>query len=249
MIANSETNELLKSSYPAQGDAAQSGILGLGYPTLTSAAETGDGNFTNVPYSPIVNTMFNVDTFVPPLNAEFSIALSRDSSGNGNGGALTFGGLPDLADPTINASASFTTAPLQYVSSISSTAFSFYSIYIDNIVVGSSTVEAGAQIIVDSGANVFEASNDTVNLINSYWSPPIADDGSIECDAVLTQPVGVTVGGVTYYIESVDLIGYGLAGDSCYPLVSTTTEDFYSISDPLLRNTVVLYDLEDSVLA
>ncbi|KIW68715.1 hypothetical protein PV04_04639 [Phialophora macrospora] len=234
------------SSFPAQGLAEQSGILGLGFPSLTSAYDTGTGD--SVPYSSIVNTMFNVDTFDPPLAKAFSIALSRDASNNGNGGVLTFGGLPDLTDPTINASSTYTTAPWQYVVSQSATDLSFYSIYVDNLVVGDSTVDAGLQIIVDSGANAFEVPDDTADMINSYWSA-VNDDGTLDCSATLTVPIGVTIGGTTYYIDPVDLIYEDPETGACYTLVGTTTANYYSISDPLLKNVVAVYDWEDEVLA
>jgi hypothetical protein len=193
--------------------------------------------------------MFNVDTFDPPLAKAFSIALSRDASNNGNGGVLTFGGLPDLTDPTINASSTYTTAPWQYVVSQSATDLSFYSIYVDNLVVGNSTVDAGLQIIVDSGANAFEVPDDTADMINSLWTG-VNDDGTLDCtSATLTVPIGVTIGGTTYYIDPVDLIDQDPETGACYTLVSTTTADYYSISDPLLKNVVAVYDWEDELLA
>ncbi len=218
----------------------------MAYPSLTNAKSVATGD--NVPYSPIINTMFN-DVYDPPLAKVFSLALSRDQSNNGNGGVLTFGGLPDLSDPAINASDSYTTAPLQLVTSRSTTEFTFYSVYVDNIVVAGELTNPGLQIIVDSGANVFEVPSATADTINSYWSPAIGSDGSLDCSATLTEWVGVTIGGYTYYIEPIDLVGIDPKSGQCYSLVSTTTEDYYSISDPFLMNVVAVYDWEDSLMA
>jgi hypothetical protein len=221
--------------------------MGLAFPSITSAYSATTGQRQE--YSSVVNTIFNVDTFDPPLAKAFSIALSRDASNNGNGGVLTFGGLPDLTDPAINASDSYTTAPWQYIASLSETEFTQYSILIDNLVVGDSTYDENLQIIVDSGANVFEAPDDTVALINGNWVPPADAYGYLDCGATLSEPVGVTIGGVTYYIDSADLLGLDPSSGKCYSLVFGTSQGFYSISDPLLKNVVALYDWEDQLLA
>jgi len=218
----------------------QSGLLGLGLKQLTSALNITTG--APVLYNPIVSTLFNVDTFDPPLANQFSLTLSRDDSATGNGGVVTFGGIPDLEDPAINGSSTPTSASWQYTNSISTDQFYFYSILVDGFVVGSDTYDPGFQIIIDSGANSFQVPEDTANLINSYWSPPMEPNFTISCDAVLEVPIGVAIGGETYYIESRDLMAPWEG--SCVSLVSSGAEDLFLVGGPLLKNVVALFDFD-----
>jgi len=195
-----------------------------------------------------METIFEIDTFNPPLARQFSLAISRDESGNGNGGVFTIGGIPDLTDPAINASSTYTSAPFQVFPSISSNVYSFYSILVDGIVIGSNTYDQGVQVIIDSGANALDLPQDAADFINSNWSPPPDSNGALPCDAVLTVPVGITIGGATYYIDSQDLIGQ-FEGGVCASLVEAGSDNEYILGDPLLRNTLAVYDWDNQVMS
>jgi hypothetical protein len=218
----------------------------MAFPALTSAFTVAGVAET---YSPIMNTLFEVATFSPPLAKQFSIALSRDDSANGFGGILTLGGIPDLTDPAVNASDSYTFAPWQVVPSRSTTDYTFYSILVDGIVIGSSTVDAGFQILVDSGANSFQVTQATADAINSLWSSVNAD-GSLPCDAFLTEPIGVAIGGATYFIDSADLLHPNPDGTTCHSLVyvGDTENNEFLVGDPLLKNTLAVFDWENQVM-
>jgi aspergillopepsin I len=234
------------SSYPAQGLAEQSGIIGLAFPTLSGINNSTENG---IPYATIMDTFFEVATFTPPLAKQFSLAISRDTSGTGNGGTFTIGGIPSLTDPAVNVSSqTSTSAAFQYITGISTTNYSFYSILIDSFVLGASTLDAGLQVIVDSGANAIEASTATANAINSAWSPAIDSNGNLDCNAILTEPFGVAIGGTTYYIESADLIAQNPDG-TCQSLVAAGSDGNYLIGDPLLRNVLAVYDWQDSVMS
>ena len=218
----------------------------MAFQNLTNAISLETLSWT--PYSPIMYTLFEATTFDPPLAKQFSLALSRDDSLNGYGGILTLGGIPDLNDPEVNASDSYSYAPWQFVASRSTSEYTFYSILVDGIVIGSDTVNPGLQILVDSGANIFQVPDQTAAAINSLWSSPIRSDGSLACDAVLTQPIGVTIGGSTYYMNSVDLKTQFSDG-TCQSLVSVGEDNEFLVGDPLLRNTLVVFDWENQILS
>ena len=137
----------------------------MSFGNLTSAYTVA---YEVVEYSPIMHTLFEVDKFNLSIAKQFSLALSRDDSANGNGGILTLGGIPDLTDPAVNASDSYTYAPWQFDNSRSTSDYSFYSIKVDGIVIGSSTVDVGFQILIDSGANQFQVTEATATAINSF---------------------------------------------------------------------------------
>ena len=147
-----------------EGDGYTSGLTGLAYPAITSAfvgtnASADDFNSTasHLPYSPIINTIFFVENLTAPL---FSLSLSRDPADLGFGGYLTIGGVPDVSMPTINASSTFASTPIQILQDQflgATPEYQFYTITIDGLVYGPFTPgsgEASTQFIVDSGTTL-----------------------------------------------------------------------------------------------
>src|SRR2546429_1065051 len=124
----------------------------MAFPGLTSARNLTTGE--SVLYSPIMETLFSADTSDWDFAKQFSLAISRDASRNGNGGILTIGGVPSLTDPSVNVSSqSYTSAPFQLVTSRSTSEYTFYPINVDGFVLGQSSTDVGTQIIIDSGAS------------------------------------------------------------------------------------------------
>ena len=217
----------------------------MAFPALTSAINSTTRD--PVPYPSIMDNLFEIATFDPPLAQQFSIALSRDVSAAGNGGTLTIGGVPDFTDPTVNVSSdTSTSATLQLVTSFSTVNYTFYSIIIDGYVLGESTMGAQTQIIIDSGADVIEAPTDIANAINGLWTTVNAD-GSLPCDAGFTEPFGIAIGGATYYVNPADLISN--VNGVCNSLVSPGDGDQFLVGDPLLKNVLAIYDWGNVVMS
>lgn len=192
---------------------------------------------------------FFVDTFDPPLAQYFAIALSRDNAGSGSGGTFTIGGVPDLTDPSINVSStSYTSAAFQFVASQSTTKYSFYSFLVDSFVLGTSSDGAGTQVILDSGADVIQVPNTIAQAVNSVWSPPMDSGGTLACDARLTEPFGITIGGATYYVDSADLL-FSNGDGTCSSLLAAGEEGEYLVGDPFLRNVLAVYDWGGEVMS
>jgi len=190
-----------------------------------------------------METIFNT-TKLPAK--QFSLALSRDASKNGNGGVFTIGGLPSNT-PAVNVSNNQpTSAALQLFAAFSTTQPTFYSILVDNFFLAGTAYNPNQQIIIDSGADAFEVPAATAKVMNSYWSPAPSSDGTLSCNAVLTKDIGITIGGRKYHVSSQDLIGQGNDG-SCYSLISSGSDATgYLIGDPFLKNVVAVFNWEAS---
>jgi hypothetical protein len=96
------------------GDGISSSLVGLAFPSLTSAYlgtnVSADNQTMSAVYPSIVDTIFEIQNLTGPM---FTVALSRDESNNSYGGVIVIGGVPNLTDPTINASSSFASMPIE----------------------------------------------------------------------------------------------------------------------------------------
>lgn len=98
------------------GDGVSSGLVGLAFPTLTSAYPgtkvSADNQITNrIKYPSIIETILEIEKLTEPV---FSLALSRDESNTSYGGEIAIGGIPYITDPKINASSTFASAPSRF---------------------------------------------------------------------------------------------------------------------------------------
>ena len=116
------------------GDGESSGILGLAYPGLTSAWEGSEQDSSEdsvqEEYEPIFMSMISQGLIQEPV---FSLAIDR---GNGSGGVLTFGGLPDQT--TVSYANKFAKAPIEVLgepglggNAALDSEYTFYAITID----------------------------------------------------------------------------------------------------------------------
>lgn len=205
-----------------------------------------------VQYPSIMETLFNKSTFAAPHSKKFSLALSRDMSSTGNGGVLTIGGIPSLTNPAINASSAFTSTPIEIYANTSTTQFSWYNITLDGFEFGGSILAPNTSTIIDSGYNGLEIPSGVATLLNNNWSPPGVVSGStifLDCGAVLSEMFGIKIGGATYYIDSADLVGQ-MTNGSCYSLIiAGFPPNGYSVGDPLLRNTLAVFDWGEMVMS
>lgn len=192
-----------------------------------------------------MQTLFD-EKLVPTL--QFSLALSRDDSHTGNGGILTIGGLPDNTSSVNIASSTPTSASLQIFNPSRIPYRTYYAINVDNFVVGSATANPGFQILVDSGADIFQVPSATADAMNALWSPTFDAQGYLPCEAELTEDIGITIGGRTYYINSEDLKGE-LTGGKCVSLIyESTAADGFLVGDPFLKNVLAVFDWANGMM-
>lgn len=199
-------------------------------------------------YPPVMNTTFFSNKYNPPLPSMFSFALSRDSSNSGNAGKFTLGGIPSLSDPSVNVSSnSPTSAPFQ-INTLFSAHLSTYSINVDGFAIGNNTLlEPNTQILFDTGGDVFEVPSDLLDAVYNSWSEPVQmQDGTpvLSCSATLTRPIGLTIGGRTYYIQGQDLLFPNDQDPSqCMLLVEGSSEaTAIIVGDPFLKNVLAVFD-------
>lgn len=226
------------------GDGFASGLMGLGYPSETSAFRDGKQST----YSSIINTIFFERNLTQPV---FSMALARNSEPYGFGGYFALGGLPNLTDPVVNASGKLITVPMQQTNfSSPKLTYEFYVIHTDGFTYGAKS-GFGALFFVDSGSPVNYAPPHEAAEINSLFDPPSFPsdiDGQyyVPCNATAPR-VGVHIGGQTFYMQPQDLIqNAGFENNTClsgYQSSSTIEGPQYVLGDVFMRNTLVVFDL------
>lgn len=165
-----------------QGDSISSGLVGMAYPSLTSACHgtnPSEDNATDAAshaeYSPLFHTMYTQGS-VKPL---FSIVLER-----GNGAStLALGGLP----PGISSDTDYASTPISItkllLDPLAKSQHSFYTIYPDGFVysrAGSSTSKRSSEagpILHNASIRPRAAANATADTITTDFSA-VVDSGT-----------------------------------------------------------------------
>ena len=242
------------------GDGISSGLLGLAFPSLTSAyADTdpnADSDSNQIEYNPIFTNMYQ-EGDVPPL---FSFAIERGDFG----GYLALGGLPPVSfDPV------FTSCPMQIISmqnvvgSGMQGEYSFYTITIGGLVYNGSQstnfsrgrwpspLKAPAkprqfQVIIDSGTTLIYLPTGIANAINALFVPPgVFNDYqaaySVDCDAVVPS-LGIRIADETFYINPVDMI-LPVGDGTCITGVDDGGQGPYILGDVFLKNVIAVFDV------
>ncbi|KAI1493105.1 aspartic peptidase domain-containing protein [Biscogniauxia mediterranea] len=150
------------------GNNVTSGVLGLAYPSLTSAFLGNDfddtSQFNSVQYSPLFTSMIS-DGLIEPY---WTIAMDRNSST----GLVGIGGMPPV-DVTASHEAS---TPILIADLIQKdiTAYepSFYTIVPDGIKYGSSSMVSQYPFILDSGTTLIYLPPDLAEAVNAQFQPP-----------------------------------------------------------------------------
>ena len=200
------------------GDGVNSGLLGLAYPSITSAHP---GNVTDnttywynrLPYDPLVNTMHKKGLIEP----YFSLALARSPQNTSTafGGYLTLGGLPPVSySPDFAvAPVEITDIPLNFTSG--KRVLSYWSTTIREAAFGTSssnltTISTKFQTFTDSGNYVTYLPSSIVDRVNALFSPPAVYNEElkvsvVDCSAKPPQ-FGLKMGNQTFFHNGSDLL-------------------------------------------
>ncbi|CAL5873837.1 uncharacterized protein PFLUO_LOCUS8120 [Penicillium psychrofluorescens] len=242
------------------GDGVNSGLLGLGYPALTSAHpanHTSNSTYwrDRLVYNPLLFTMHEQGLIDP----YFSLALAHTPQNQSTsfGGYLTLGGLPP-----VNHSSHFSTVqveiteniPLWYTSG--KNVRSYWSTTVNNITYGSSsnnltTNTTSFQAFIDSGNYISYLPPAVIDPINALFSPPATYDSDlglyvVDCSAKAPK-FGLSLGDQTFYHDGSDLI-YQTSEGVCVSSLASSSE--VSLGDitlniigvPFLKNVVAVFD-------
>lgn len=239
------------------GDWNDSGVLGLAYPTITSAHP--GTNYSNdslsffenrIVYSPLF-TNLSKSGLVDPY---FSLALSRPAVNvlNGPGGTLSLGTVPNIAH-----NHTFAVAPVEIMAAIPSLFTnnipqkSYWALTVKRITYGSSIHQTPFQSIVDCG-NFLNFIPATLALAtNNAFSPPATRNVDFEnngqydvaCNATAPRLGLEFSNNVTIFMDPLDMIiqnadadQLGLSGGITLPILGTQ----------FLRRVLAAFDFEEN---
>ena len=265
----SQTVGIVNSTDDDVGDGLQSGILGLGYPSLTSAhpghnyPNDSTSLITNrSAYDPLFHSMYKRGLVAP----WFSIALDRlpADTESGPGGYLGLGELPPVTH-----SDDWAVAPVEITESIPLELYegdperTYWTVAVDAVTWG--TAEASATSTLPStntttNSTAFQAVVDTGNPINLFpeavaraindaFDPPAVYDEetdafAVDCNA-RAPALGVVIKGKTFWHDSRDMI-IPAGKDTCTTGVGATQEalgvTMHFLGDTFLKNVVSVFD-------
>ncbi|KAH8651419.1 aspartic peptidase domain-containing protein, partial [Xylariales sp. PMI_506] len=252
------------------GDGIVNGILGLGYPALTSA-HPGDSVandtislLTNkAVYDPILINMYKQGLLAEPW---FSFALERvaagtDKVGEGSGGFLGLGVLPPSSD--IDVISDYVVAPVEITEALpleltnGKSEITEWTLSVDSVVwsaanqSGVSSNTTKFQAVVDTGNYFNQLPQEISDAIHAAYNPPATldeDTGAyvVSCDTDTTPAsVGITIAGATFYLRPEDLvleIADGVCVSTVLPSASDGTISLNFLGDIFLQNVVAVFD-------
>ncbi|KAJ5334141.1 uncharacterized protein N7506_007924 [Penicillium brevicompactum] len=200
------------------GDGVNSGLLGLAYPSITSAHPGNQTDnttywYNRLPYDPLVNTMHKQGLIEP----YFSLALARSPRNQSTafGGYLTLGGLPPVSYipefsvmpvEIMDLPSNFTSGKgvrSYWATTVKGATFGVES---NNI----TTVALDSQAFVDSGNYITYLPASIVDKVNGLFSPPAVFNEELQAalvDCAAEPPkFGLTIGNQTFFHNGSDLL-------------------------------------------
>ncbi|KAF7563386.1 hypothetical protein G7046_g714 [Stylonectria norvegica] len=237
-------------------DGIRSGIMGFGYPILTSAHPAGF-NFTNtsllvdrLPYNPWFQNAVEQHNVEP----YFSVALERTSlkQSAGPGGYVGLGVIVDVPHTGY-----FVSAPAEVNKAIPKTltggkpTLTLWTLTVDGTTCDGAVNSTAFQAVPDTGTwlNVYPAKR--AAAINAAFDPPAtllqsSDDEllySVDCSAKPPKH-GVTIGNTTFYHNPADMIFWN--GTGCMSSISGFNPqggtEVYFLGDAFFKNVVAVFD-------
>lgn len=245
-----------------KGDGRSSGILGLGYPALTSAhygTELKNDTLSLLSNRAIYNPLF-VNMYKQGLvQPWYSLALERPANktaATAPGGWLGLGELPPVSH-----SNNWAAAPIEITKVIPDFYYqhgkpeiTLMTLTVDSISWTSSSGNisnsTNFQAVVDSGNNLNMLPQEIADPVNKAFVPPAVynkDLGIYVSDCQATPPpFGITLGGRNFSIQAADMISRDSASGICYSTVSIPAEGsgvaLNFLGDAFLRNVVAVFD-------
>ncbi|KAL4739958.1 aspartic peptidase domain-containing protein [Aspergillus similis] len=248
------------------GDGVNSGLLGLGYPSLTSAhpSNVTDNTtywFNRLPYKPILYEMYDQGLIREPYFAHVLARSALNESGPVFGGYLSLGELPPVAH-----SDSWAIAPVEIMNNIplnftSNRRTRSYWATTLSATLGSNTaatnsasVTAPFQAFFDSGNPLSYIPSQIADPLNNLFSPPGVYNKTlqayvVDCDAKAPSSFSLEIDGQTFTHDAADLI-YQTGEDVCISAIGNSDEirlldnlQLNVIGVPFLKSVVAVFDI------
>ncbi|KAL4819918.1 aspartic peptidase domain-containing protein [Aspergillus spinulosporus] len=248
------------------GDGVNSGLLGLGYPSLTSAHPSNITDnttywFHRLPYKPILYEMYQQRLISEPYFAHVLARSALNESGPVFGGYLSRGELPPVAhsdDWAIAPVEIMNNVPLSFTSnrrtrSYWATTLSA-SLGSDSASTNSSSVIAPFQAFFDSGNPLSYIPSQIADPLNNFFSPPGVYNKTlqayvVDCDAKAPSSFSLEIDGQTFTHDAADLI-YQTGEDVCISAIGNSDEirllddlQLNVIGVPFLKSVVAVFDI------
>ncbi|KAF7544477.1 hypothetical protein G7Z17_g9917 [Cylindrodendrum hubeiense] len=227
------------------GNNVTVGILGLAYPSITSAyyGQVGEEEpWLTISYTPFLTRAISQGTIDPV----FSVAIMRNSSS----GILTWGGLPPMLwNPESKAVTDLIIANL-IDQEETAWEYSFYTIIPDGLVWGLTRDTTQYPYIVDTGTTMMHLPPPLAEAIARAFKPRatyIYQWGAyfVPCDAIAPR-FAVIISGVEFWINRADLIYQDLIDPLtglCACGISTGGPGPYILGDVFLQNVLAVFDI------
>ncbi|KAH7165182.1 aspartic peptidase domain-containing protein [Dactylonectria macrodidyma] len=243
-----------------KGDGINSGILGLGYPPLTSAhyGSTLDNStllLNRAVYDPLFVSMYKKGL----VDSWYSMAIERlpKNVSTGPGGWLGLGELPPVTH-----SDEWAVAPIEVTKGLPDLytggvdQITLMTLNVDGIAWGSqsnqsrTTNSTSFQAVVDSGNQMNMLPQEVADEINAEFKPPAvyneeAGVYAVDCDAE-APTLGIGIDGKTFWHQSADMIIQDEATGLCYSSLNGPATgsgiSLHFLGDAFLKNVVSVFD-------
>jgi hypothetical protein len=240
-----------------KGDGLSSGILGLGFPGLTSAhhgAEMKNDSVSLLTNRAIYNPLFVNMYKQGSVESWYSLALERPPNktvSTAPGGWLGLGQLPPVSH-----SDKWAAAPIEVTRAIPDFYYqgkpdiTLMTLTVDGVAWGTASNSTKFQAVVDSGNNMNMLPREIAEPVNAAFKPAAkfsADLGIylVDC-AAEAPPFNITIGGTSFPVAAADMISRDISSGACYSTVSRPAEgsgvDLNFVGDAFLRNVVAVFD-------
>ncbi|KAL4926181.1 pepsin-like aspartic protease [Aspergillus undulatus] len=251
------------------GDGVSSGLIGLGYPALTSAHPSNitDNStywYHRLQYKPLLFNMYEQGLIEEPYFAHVLARAPLNDSSPAFGGYLSFGELPPVRHEDVWAIAPvdiLETIPLNYTSykrsrSYWATTLSA-SLGSHNTSLGtnsSSSISAPFQVFFDSGNPLSYIPLRIADPLNQLFSPPGIYNSDlqayiVDCDAKAPSTFSLEIGGYMFTHDARDLI-YQTGEDLCISAIGNSDDiellrefELNIIGVPFLKGVMSVFDI------
>ncbi|KAL4779436.1 aspartic peptidase domain-containing protein [Aspergillus varians] len=242
------------------GDDVNSGLIGLGYPSITSAhaSNTTDNStywYHRLPYKPLLYNMWEQGLIQEPYFAHVLARQGLNDSGPSFGGYLSFGELPPFEHDD-----NWAVVPVEVMGNIplNYTSYkrtrSYWATTMSASLSSTGNSSAPFQAFFDSGNPLSYIPARISDPLNKLFSPPgVYDDDLaayvVDCNAKAPSSFSLQIGNQTFTHDAADLI-YQTGEGVCISAIGNSDKiklvanlELNLIGVPFLKSVVSVFDI------